>query len=70
MSMLGEVEVQVLGGDPSRGVMEVQEVEVEVQEGGGLALGSRVWGCCGVSPSLGPALCTLSMGLAGKRSPL
>ena len=68
MSMLGEVEVQVLGGDPSRGVMEVQEGEV--QEGGGLALGSRVWGCCGVSPSLGPALCTLSMGLAGKRSPL
>ena len=70
MSMLGEVEVQVLGGDASRGVMEVQEGEVEVQEGGGLALGSRVWGCCGVSPSLGSALCTLSMGLAAKWSPL
>ena len=37
MSMLGEVEVQVLGGDVSRGVMEVQEGEVEIQEDGGLA---------------------------------
>ena len=38
MSMLGDVEVQVLGGDAARGVMEFQEGEVEIQEGGGFAL--------------------------------